>query len=214
MVVTSPTPRSWSATGPGSSPTRSTRFWPAPASRNRRSRPRVLGRLLPERSRSLPQLVAVRDSEQPDGAKLVVSKETWWAFIRDVQPRLLAQPTTPPTSQLPPTLPARPFRTRSRGVAAEAGGNLEALRPPVTTHRDTQRVGCGNTSIWVTRPHQYRPPSRLFAVGDKFLTHGGEGGASLACARLAWRCQGGGGAPSPPCERMQATICNQCRSTT
>ena len=57
----------------------------APASRNRRCRPRVLGRLLPNDSRSLPELVAVRDSEQPDGAKLVVSKETWWAFIRDVQ---------------------------------------------------------------------------------------------------------------------------------
>ena len=47
--------------------------------------PIVLGRLLPNDSRSLPELVAVRDSEQPDGAKLVVSKETWWAFIRDVQ---------------------------------------------------------------------------------------------------------------------------------
>jgi hypothetical protein len=29
--------------------------------------------------------VAVGDSEQPDGAKLVVSKEIWWAFIKDIQ---------------------------------------------------------------------------------------------------------------------------------
>ena len=48
-------------------------------------RPRVLGWLLPNDSRSLPELVAVRDSEQPDGPKLVVSKETWRPFIRDVQ---------------------------------------------------------------------------------------------------------------------------------
>ena len=38
-----------------------------------------------EVARNLPGLVAVRDSEQPDGAKLVVSQETWQAFIRSVR---------------------------------------------------------------------------------------------------------------------------------
>jgi len=37
-----------------------------------------------EVARNLPGLVAVRDSNEPDGAKLVVSRETWQAFIRSV----------------------------------------------------------------------------------------------------------------------------------
>jgi len=37
-----------------------------------------------EIARNLPELVAVRDSKAPDGAKLVVSRETWQAFIRSV----------------------------------------------------------------------------------------------------------------------------------
>jgi hypothetical protein len=36
-----------------------------------------------EVARNLPGLVAVRDSKEPDGAKLVVSQETWRVFIRD-----------------------------------------------------------------------------------------------------------------------------------
>ena len=32
-------------------------------------------------ARNLPGLVAVRDSEAPDGAKLVVPQETWQVFI-------------------------------------------------------------------------------------------------------------------------------------
>jgi len=35
-------------------------------------------------ARNLPGLVAVRDSKEPDGAKLVVSLETWRASIRSV----------------------------------------------------------------------------------------------------------------------------------
>ena len=35
-----------------------------------------------EVARNLPELVAVRDSKIPDGGKLVVSRETWRAFIR------------------------------------------------------------------------------------------------------------------------------------
>jgi hypothetical protein len=35
-----------------------------------------------EVARNLPGLVAVRDSKEPDGAKLVVSPETWRAFVR------------------------------------------------------------------------------------------------------------------------------------
>ena len=35
-----------------------------------------------EVAHNLPGLVAVRDSKEPDGAKLVVSQETWGAFIR------------------------------------------------------------------------------------------------------------------------------------
>jgi hypothetical protein len=35
-----------------------------------------------EVARNLPGLVAVRDSKEPAGAKLVISRETWRAFIR------------------------------------------------------------------------------------------------------------------------------------
>ena len=35
-----------------------------------------------EVARNLPGLVAVRDSKEPDAAKLVVSLETWRVFIR------------------------------------------------------------------------------------------------------------------------------------
>jgi Domain of unknown function (DUF397) len=38
-----------------------------------------------EVTRKLPGLVAVRDSKEPGGAKLVVSPETWRAFIRNVR---------------------------------------------------------------------------------------------------------------------------------
>ena len=38
-----------------------------------------------EVARNLPGLVAVRDSKEPGGAKLVVSLETWQAFIRDIR---------------------------------------------------------------------------------------------------------------------------------
>ena len=38
-----------------------------------------------EVARNLPGLVAVRDSKEPDGAKLVVSQETWRVFIRSVR---------------------------------------------------------------------------------------------------------------------------------
>ena len=38
-----------------------------------------------EVARNLPGLVAVRDSKQPDGAKLVVSQETWRVFLRAVR---------------------------------------------------------------------------------------------------------------------------------
>ena len=38
-----------------------------------------------EVARNLPGLVAVRDSKTPGGAKLVVSRETWRAFIRSVR---------------------------------------------------------------------------------------------------------------------------------
>ena len=34
-----------------------------------------------EVARNLPGLVAVRDSKQPDGAKLVISRETWRVFL-------------------------------------------------------------------------------------------------------------------------------------
>jgi Domain of unknown function (DUF397) len=35
-----------------------------------------------EVARNLPGLVAIRDSEKPDGAKLVISQETWRVFLR------------------------------------------------------------------------------------------------------------------------------------
>jgi len=35
-----------------------------------------------EVARHLPELVAVRDSKEPDGAKLVVSREAWRVFTR------------------------------------------------------------------------------------------------------------------------------------
>jgi len=38
-----------------------------------------------EVARNLPGLVAVRDSKTSDGAKLVVSRKTWRAFIRSVR---------------------------------------------------------------------------------------------------------------------------------
>jgi hypothetical protein len=38
-----------------------------------------------EVARNLPGLVAVRDSNTSDEAKLVVSQETWRVFIRDVR---------------------------------------------------------------------------------------------------------------------------------
>jgi hypothetical protein len=38
-----------------------------------------------EVARSLPGLVAVRDSKEPGGAKLVVSQKSWRAFIRGVR---------------------------------------------------------------------------------------------------------------------------------
>jgi hypothetical protein len=37
-----------------------------------------------EVTRNLPGLVAVRDSKEPDGATLVVSRETWRTFIRSI----------------------------------------------------------------------------------------------------------------------------------
>ena len=46
-----------------------------------------------EVARNLPGLVAVRDSKEPGGAKLVVSKETCQVFIRSV----CAQQTHPPS---------------------------------------------------------------------------------------------------------------------
>jgi len=38
-----------------------------------------------EVARNLPGLVAVRDSRQPDEAKLVVSQQTWRVFLRGVR---------------------------------------------------------------------------------------------------------------------------------
>ena len=38
-----------------------------------------------EVARSLPGLVAVRDSKEPYGARLVVPRETWLVFIRSVR---------------------------------------------------------------------------------------------------------------------------------
>ena len=39
-----------------------------------------------EVARNLPGLVAVRDSEKPDGAKLVISRETWRVFLKGLRP--------------------------------------------------------------------------------------------------------------------------------
>jgi hypothetical protein len=39
-----------------------------------------------EVARNLPGLVAVRDSKEPDGAKLVVSRETWRRLISAIRP--------------------------------------------------------------------------------------------------------------------------------
>jgi hypothetical protein len=38
-----------------------------------------------EVAHNVPRLVAVRDSREPDGAKLVVSRETWRVFVRGVR---------------------------------------------------------------------------------------------------------------------------------
>jgi hypothetical protein len=38
-----------------------------------------------EVARNLPELVAVRDSKEPDGAKLVVSRETWQGFLKGLR---------------------------------------------------------------------------------------------------------------------------------
>jgi len=38
-----------------------------------------------EVARNLPELVAVRDSKEPDGAKLVVSRETWQGFLQGLR---------------------------------------------------------------------------------------------------------------------------------
>jgi len=39
-----------------------------------------------EVARNLPELVAVRDSKAPGGAKLVISRQSWRAFISTVRP--------------------------------------------------------------------------------------------------------------------------------
>ena len=39
-----------------------------------------------EVARNLPGLVAVRDSEKPDGVKLVISQETWRVFLKALRP--------------------------------------------------------------------------------------------------------------------------------
>ena len=38
-----------------------------------------------EVARHLPRVVAIRDSKEPDGARLVVSREAWQVFIRTVR---------------------------------------------------------------------------------------------------------------------------------
>jgi hypothetical protein len=38
-----------------------------------------------EVARNLPGLVAVRDSKEPDEARLVVSREAWRAFVRSLR---------------------------------------------------------------------------------------------------------------------------------
>ena len=37
-----------------------------------------------EVARNVPGIVAVRDSKEPDGAKMVVSRETWRACVRNL----------------------------------------------------------------------------------------------------------------------------------
>ena len=39
-----------------------------------------------EVARNLPGLVAIRDSQAPEEAKLVVSQETWRAFLKGLRP--------------------------------------------------------------------------------------------------------------------------------
>jgi hypothetical protein len=39
-----------------------------------------------EVARNLTGLVAVRDSEKPGGAKLVISRETWRVFLKGLRP--------------------------------------------------------------------------------------------------------------------------------
>ena len=39
-----------------------------------------------EVARNLPRLVAVRDSKKPDGARLVISPETWRVFLKGLRP--------------------------------------------------------------------------------------------------------------------------------
>jgi Domain of unknown function (DUF397) len=39
-----------------------------------------------EVARNLPGLVAIRDSQAPDEAKLVVSQETWRVFLKGLRP--------------------------------------------------------------------------------------------------------------------------------
>ena len=39
-----------------------------------------------EVARNLPGLVAIRDSQAPDEAKLVVSQETWQVFLKGLRP--------------------------------------------------------------------------------------------------------------------------------
>jgi hypothetical protein len=41
-----------------------------------------------EVARNLPGLVAVRDSKEPDGARLVVSRETWRVFLKGLRSQL------------------------------------------------------------------------------------------------------------------------------
>ncbi len=39
-----------------------------------------------EVARNLPGLVAIRDSQAPDEAKLVISQETWRVFLKGLRP--------------------------------------------------------------------------------------------------------------------------------
>ena len=39
-----------------------------------------------EVTRNLPGPVAVRDSKEPDGARLVASRETWQMFLKSLRP--------------------------------------------------------------------------------------------------------------------------------